>query len=160
MTYSIEDKERIFNEIIRLISIEGFSVRRCLREEGMPSRETFFKWLREEEEKEGVKPMADQYARACKDRADLIFEDIMSISDATADDIILDKDGNEIVNHNVIQRDRLRVDSRKWMLGKMNPKKYNDKYIHVIEGGEEPIKHALFNMDLIKKNVQTDDGTI
>ena len=40
---------------------------------------------------------------------------------------MIDEDGNKNVNHHVIQRDRLRVDSRKWALSKMNPKKYSDK---------------------------------
>ena len=43
------------------------------------------------------------------------------------DDVIINEEGNPITNHNVIQRDRLRVDARKWALSKMNPKKYGDK---------------------------------
>jgi hypothetical protein len=31
------------------------------------------------------------------------------------------------VNSEVVQRSRLRVDARKWMLGKMNPKKYGER---------------------------------
>jgi hypothetical protein len=35
--------------------------------------------------------------------------------------------GEEQINHNVIQRNKLQIDARKWMLGKMQPKKYGDK---------------------------------
>ena len=57
---------------------------------------------------------------------------------------IIDKDGNEVVNHNVIQRDRLRVDTRKWYLSKLNPKKYSDKIqVDTSEFKEQP----LFNTD-------------
>jgi hypothetical protein len=156
MAYSLKDKKRLFDEIIRLISIEGFSLRKALRVEGMPDSHTFYSWL-EEPKEEGEVSKFLQYTQAGKERAEMMFEDILEICDATENDIILDKDGDEITNHNVIQRDRLRVDSRKWMLGKMMPKKYNDKYIHVIEGDLD-VKHSIFNIDLVK-NVSTDDGS-
>jgi hypothetical protein len=37
------------------------------------------------------------------------------------------EDGREVVDHDHIQRAKLRVETRKWMLGKMAPKKYGDK---------------------------------
>jgi len=87
----------------------------------MPSSKTFWKWLNEDKEK------VNQYARAKEIYAESVFEDIILISDGTGDDVLIDEDGNKNVNHHVIQRDRLRVDSRKWALSKMNPKKYSDK---------------------------------
>ena len=48
----------------------------------------------------------------------------------------MSEDGKVVTNHNVIQRDRLRVDARKWALSKMNPKKYGDK-VDVTSGGEK-----------------------
>jgi len=134
MAYSKKQIEKIFNEVCDLISEKGMSLRSVLLLDSMPSSRTFFKWLDEDDLK------VKQYACACVDRSDMIFEDILNISDAYDKDVLKDKDGNEVVNHNVIQRDRLRVDSRKWMLGKMNPKKYSDKIqIDTTEFKEQPL---------------------
>ena len=100
---------------------DGEAIRTILQEKDMPNTETFYKWLDDDKDK------TKQYARACEFRADNIFEDILVISDNQEHDVYTDDDGKEQVNHNVIQRARLRVDSRKWMLGKMNPKKYGEK---------------------------------
>ena len=61
------------------------------------------------------------YARACEFRADAIFEEILEISNHT------EEDHTPFTGSNVIQRDRLKIDARKWMLAKMQPKKYGDK---------------------------------
>ena len=120
MAYSKEEIESTFEEIIKQIS-NGSSLRQVLRQSKMPSSQTFYLWINEDESK------SKQYVRACDERAELIFNQILTIADSTADDIILDQDGKMVTNHNVIQRDRLRVDARKWALSKMNPKKYGDK---------------------------------
>jgi len=114
------DKDEIFPLILLEIE-EGASLRSILKREDMPGRTVFFEWLNNSKEK------ANQYARACELRAENMFEDILSIVDENTNDIITLEDGRETVNNDVIQRARLRVDARKWMLGKMHPKKYGDK---------------------------------
>jgi len=68
--------------------------------------------------------MVEQYARAMELRAASLFDDMLAISDSDAVDV---------------QRDKLRVDTRKWALSKMMPKKYGDKLETTIEGGEKPV---------------------
>ena len=121
MAYSEEEKNKIFDEICYNIAYKGMALRNILKADNMPNTETFYRWLVEDDYK------SKRYALATDERSDKIFEEIIEIADATSDDVIIDKDGNEIVNHNVIQRDRLRVDTRKWMVGKLNPKKYGDR---------------------------------
>jgi len=153
MRYSLEEREIIFKRIIDNISLNGFSLLKCLREKDMPTRETFYKWLKED--KTGV--LSDNYARATEDRADHIFEEIIVIADDQEGDTYEDKDGNEKENKNVINRARLRVDARKWVLSRMKPKKYGDRLTNIHEGGDNPVKiNAIFNTDLL--NVPTDDG--
>ena len=118
MACSEEDKKKIVDTICESIE-QGKSLRDATI--GLIPRNTFYQWI------DSDKIKANQYARACEERADLVFEEILSIADDQEDDVGYDNEGNEITNHNVIQRARLRVDSRKWMLGKMNPKKYGDK---------------------------------
>jgi len=84
---------------------------------------------------------ADQYARAREAQADKLAEDILAIADDGRNDTYQADDG-ETVNHDVIARSRLRVDARKWLAGKMAPKKYGDK---IAVGGADdlpPIRTA------------------
>lgn len=123
MAYSQEDKDNLINTICENIE-SGLSLRKALLIEGMPNRNTFYEWIDTDKEK------ANQYARATQIRADLIFEDILYIADDTSRDTqTVDLDGVQVkqINHEVINRSRLRVDARKWMLSKMMPKKYGDK---------------------------------
>ena len=120
MAYSKKEVNNIFDAVcVRLEN--GEAVRNILMEDAFPSCNTFFRWLDTDEEK------AKQYARAKMLYASKMFDDIIFIADGTGDDVLKDEDGVEQINHKVIQRDRLRVDARKWALSKLNPKKYGDK---------------------------------
>lgn len=116
-----EEKKQLFDKIVKKVS-NGQALRTAIKEEKM-SAETFYKWINEDEE------LAKQYARACESRADAIFEEILSIADDTS------QDHTPFTGVNVIQRDRVRIDARKWMLGKLMPKKYGDK-LDIEQSGE------------------------
>jgi len=146
MAYSEESKNEIFNSIISDIE-NGASLRSALRKDKMPSSSTFFIWIEEDEVK------SKQYTRATELRAENMFEDILSIVDENTNDTITLEDGREIVNNDVIQRARLRMDARKWMLGKMNPKKYGDK-IQQEHSGEIKQTPSSINVRIIEN---TDD---
>lgn len=121
MAYTKEERKEIVDFVCSEIA-EGKSLRSVLsNNNNMPARKTFLEWMENEEE------IRNQYARAMERRQDVIFEEILSISDDQGGDVTENEEGVEVINHNVIQRARLRVDSRKWMLGKMNPKKYGEK---------------------------------
>ncbi len=60
-------------------------------------------------------------------QADALFDEALEIADDASGDWTVDKDGKKGVDHENIQRSRLRVDTRKWAAGKMAPKKYGDK---------------------------------
>lgn len=103
--YTLETAERICEEIASgrllkdLVSIEGF-----------PCRNTFYRWLDENEEFVGM------YTRAKERAADTHVENALTC----ADDISKD-DGNDSV-----QRSRLQVDMRKWLASKLSPNRYGD----------------------------------
>jgi len=121
------DKTKTFCSIIELIE-SGLSLRKALAFDDMPSRDTFFRWIKEDDKlpKEEKAGLSDQYARGMETRSDLIFEDILNIADGNGQDVRMVDDKTGTVEHDVINRARLRVDARKWMLGKMQPKKYGD----------------------------------
>lgn len=92
----------------------------------MPSKSAILKWLTEHPE------FVDQYARAREAQADHFAEEILEIADDASNDWMErkgegDESGGWALNGEHIQRSRLRVDSRKWLMSKMAPKKYGDK---------------------------------
>ncbi len=99
----------------------GKSLRTVLKGEDMPAMSSVFLWLREH------KDFSEQYARACEERTEAMAEDIIDISDESSRDFIETEDGRMIPNTEAIQRSKLRVDTRKWLMAKMKPKKYGDK---------------------------------
>ena len=69
---------------------------------------------------------------------ELLADEIVDIADDGVNDLmtIVHKDLRyENENREVVNRSRLRVDSRKWLLSKLIPKKYGD-HIDVTSGGE------------------------
>lgn len=118
-----------------LIAI-GYSLRTACREEAMPSPSTVYRWIRQHE------GFREQYARACEDRVDAMSEDILDIADDGSNDFmeVERKDGStyEVVNSEALQRSRLRVDTRKWLMAKVKPKKYGDKLDLTSDGEKLP----------------------
>jgi len=92
----------------------GRSLRSICDDEGMADKSTVFRWLSRHE------TFRDQYARAQEDRTAALAEDILEIADQY--DNLQDKLDTE---H--IQRAKLRIDARKWLMSKMAPKRYGDK---------------------------------
>lgn len=77
---------------------------------------------------DGSRPeFSEQYARAREAQADKLAEEALQISDDGRSDTYVDGDGNVKTDTEVIQRSKLRVDTRKWLASKMAPKKYGDK---------------------------------
>ena len=123
MVYSKEEKDNLFNEICEYIE-QGKSLRSILKSFDMPSSRTFYTWLDENEEK------VKQYARATEIRAENIFEDMLEIADDGTNDYMTITKGDieyNVEDKEVTNRSRLRLDTRKWMLSKMQPKKYGEK---------------------------------
>ena len=137
MAYSKKQIEDIFSDILNHIS-EGHSLRHALRRDGMPDKNTFYIWLQD-------KDKSVQYARACDERAAVMFEDMLDIADSTDEDEIVLSDGRTQTNHHKINRDRLRVDTRKWALSKMMPKKYSDKHMVDVTSADEKIEMPVIN---------------
>ena len=59
----------------------------------------------------------------------------LEIADEASEDWITAKDGARVLDHEHVQRSRLRVDTRKWAAGKLAPKRYGDKLQHTGDGG-------------------------
>lgn len=120
-------------EIICLRLAEGESLRSVCRDDEMPSKQAVLRWLARNEQ------FRAQYVRAKEEGAEAIAEELFDIADDGTNDWMekLDKDGEAIgyqLNGEHVQRSKLRIDTRKWYLSKIMPKKYGDKVTNEIVG--------------------------
>ena len=104
----------------------GKTMRNLCSTTDMPAASTVYLWL------DAHPDFSEQYARARLEAADALVEEILEISDDGTNDWmeVHDREGDCVgyrVNGEHVQRSRLRVDSRKWIASKLNPKKYGDK---------------------------------
>jgi hypothetical protein len=104
---------------------DGESLRAICDEADMPDKSTIFRWLSAEQHKD--------FCRAREARADSLVDDILSIADDARNDW-MKRNGENATgyqeNGEALRRSALRIDARKWLAGKMAPKKYGDKQTH------------------------------
>ena len=110
---------------------EGETLRAICRDTAMPDKATVLRWLADKKKAD----FRDQYAHAREMQADALFDEALEIADDASGDWSTDKDGKKTLDHEHVQRSRLRVDTRKWAAGKLAPKRYGDKLQHTGEGG-------------------------
>lgn len=111
----------------------GESLRTVCTHKGMPEARTIFRWLREKED------FCQQYTRAKQEAADALAEEIIDIADDGTNDYMTITKGDysyNVEDKEVTNRSKLRVETRKWIMAKMKPKKYGDK-VDVTSGGEK-----------------------
>lgn len=105
---------------------DGESLRSICDAEDMPNKATVFRWLAAHVD------FRDQYARAREAQADSLFDDMLDIADDGRNDWMerLGREGESIgwqENGEAMRRSQIRIETRKWMAGKLRPKKYGDK---------------------------------
>lgn len=101
---------------------------RKVEDPNFPSKSTVLRWFDEDHE------LADLYARGKALQADHIFDQILEIADdSSEDEIFVGEDdesgasGKRVMNSEFVQRSKLRIDARKWVVSKLLPKKYGDR---------------------------------
>lgn len=82
-----------------------------------------------------------------------IAEGLLDISDDARNDWMRQHGKNDegwVANGENVHRSRLRVDTRKWLLSKMLPKKFGDKIEQQITGkGGAPLSSPTFNIAFV-----------
>ena len=125
--------QKIADKICERIAL-GESIRSVSECETMPCAATMFKWMRDYPE------FLKQYEKATTERAHYQAEEIIDIADNSTNDFMtkhVHGEDIEVVNHENIQRSRLRVDTRKWLMSKMVPKKYGERISQEITGKDD-----------------------
>lgn len=103
---------------------DGESLRSICDSDDMPSKTSVMRWLLADD------TFRDQYTRAREVQADTLFDDILDIADDARNDWMMrrgEEDAGWQANGEHIQRSKLRLDARKWMASKLQPKKYGEK---------------------------------
>lgn len=148
MAYSEENIKEFKEKILYKISFENKSLNTILTEnKEFPSHDTVYRWLNEDKE------FSENYARARDIRADKIFDEMIEIADDMIG-YISDDYGNRKLDNGHVQKQRLQIDTRKWILSRMNPKKYSDK-LDVTTNGNDITKKE--RPKIIFKNIEKDN---
>lgn len=106
-TYTDETANKICD---RLAS--GESMASICRDDAMPAQSTVYMWLASNGE------FAERYARARENQMEAMADEILTICDIEED----------------VNRARLKVDARKWLMARLAPKKYGDRQETTIKG--------------------------
>lgn len=102
---------------------EGRSIRNIVKtDEGMPALSTVFKWLKD------FPAFSEQYARAREMQADALFEELTEV----AEDALNAESAVEVSARKLI------VDTHKWRLSKIVPKRFGDK-LELAGNAESPL---------------------
>lgn len=86
----------------------GRSVKSICADKDMPSKTSIYEWLNIHSE------FTDMYREAVSQRADYHFDEMLDIAD------MVEAESAEVA------KARLQIDTRKWILSRMNPRKYGD----------------------------------
>ena len=133
------DREAITEFVCSELAL-GKSLRSILdADDKLPSASTFLDWIGADSF------LAEQYAHARQLAYELVADEIVAIAD---ENYTTDEHGvRERLSSEAIQRNRLRVDTRKWMLSKMLPKIYGDRQIQEVTGKDGgPIQLAAVDL--------------
>jgi hypothetical protein len=114
--YSPEIADRICE-----MMIEGRSLREICAMSGMPARRTVFYWLRDHQE------FRDRYEIARLMQVEWWAHEIIEIADDASGDFVITDSGERVVDHEHINRARLKIDARKWLMSKLHPQRYGDR---------------------------------
>lgn len=113
----------LFAAICERVS-EGEPLAAICREEGMPPLRTVYNWMRD------IEGVEAQFARARVAGYDMIAQDALRIADDGSSDTYTDANGFERTNNEVVQRSKLRVETRLKLLAKWDPKRYGERMTH------------------------------
>lgn len=116
--------QELADEICETIASEGKSLQRlCSEHDHWPVRSKIYEWRR-------IHPyFRDKYTEAKKEQIETFIDEIIEISDDTSRDSRENSQGDEVANSEWLNRSRLRVDTRKWLAGKLCPRLYGENVL-------------------------------
>lgn len=124
---------------------DGRTLRDVCRDGDMPHESTVRLWATEDRE-----GFSTQYARAREVGYLAMADETLEIADDGSNDWMERKEedkGSFVLNGEHVQRSRLRVDTRKWLLSKALPKVFGDKVSHEHGGTDGGAIKVIISQD-------------
>ncbi len=114
----------------------------------MPAVRTVTRWLMESREGGSVPESFTALYTKAREMSVIIREDeIIGISDDARNDWMDRQVGDEtirVLDHEHVQRSKLRVDSRRWLLSKVAPHKYGERLAHqMLDENGKPARQSV-----------------
>lgn len=113
----------------------GESVNAICADAGMPSRNSFYRWVLKDDE------LRDKFDSALNARSHAMAEDLLAIADEPVGSL-----ESGATDTGAVNKQRLQVDTRKWLMSKMTPKKYGDRVDHVSSDGSMSQKPTVIEL--------------
>lgn len=104
--------------------LDGLSLRKSCIKSGV-TISTFLRWVSEDE------ALAEHYTRAREMLLEHMREDLETIADEA-----IPSTASGSLDSAAVAKQRLQVDTRKWLLSKLAPKKYGDKVEQTLVGAD------------------------
>lgn len=136
--------EAVAEEICLDIATSTVSLETICERDDFPDVRTVYRWLMRHDE------FRQQYTRAKELQVQVMADQILPIADTTQTGIkrkITDA-GEEITEGDMIEHRKLQIDSRKWLLAKLMPKKYGDKLSTELSGPDGGAIPVSLEIDL------------
>jgi len=108
------DKDAICQAVLQGMR-DGLSAFKACQAAGVP-QSTFNRWV------DADAKLAEDYAHAREDLIERMANDVLELADSEVPET-----GDGKRDWQAIQKHKLQVDTRKWLLSKLAPKKYGDK---------------------------------
>lgn len=150
MAYSEIEKQKIITDICNNVIENKISFNEAVSVSEI-SLISFYQWISKDKELQNL------YNYAREIRSDILFEEIIEISDTQElgeEETVEYDDAGKIVSTKLKKGDMLRqrelkINARKWVVAKMQPKKYGDKLDLSNDGGkfEAPTAIIFKNFD-------------
>ncbi len=114
--------------------VEGETLTMICADRTMPSTKQFNRYLYTDEK------ALDTYYRAREMQMECYAEEALTIANDDSDDSSIDDRGRRISHNEVVQRARVKIDTIKFMMSKMAPKRFGDKNFTEIAGNpDQPV---------------------
>lgn len=132
--------EDVFADTLERIAC-GEAVSKICGEPGYPSRKTFYSWVLRNDD------LRERYEVALVARHYALADETLEIADQPVGSL-----DSGATDTGAVQKQRLQVDTRKWLLSKMVPKKYGDKLQQEVTGANGgPVAMAVLDTEAYKK---------
>jgi hypothetical protein len=142
----------------------GETLRQICKTPGFPSHPSVIQWT----ENDPLEPSSFAYRYACARRQgfDVLAEEMLEIADDATNDFMsrTSQSGqNKVLEAEHVNRSRLRIDARKWLLSKMRPDKYGDfQAVQVTGAAGGPVQtqteHVIRFVEAGKKELPPSGG--